>query len=71
MFKREVNHIVDLCTLKLANNSKWVSPSFAQTNPKRRRVSLLRIFKILNRKVKYKTHPMLKIQAMVTKFKSF
>ena len=71
MFKIEVNHLVDIGTLKLTNNSKWVAPSFSQNKPKIRRVLLLIVFRSLNRKVKYKPHPMLKMQEIITKPECF
>ena len=71
MFKKEVNRLVDLGTLKQSNNSKWVAPSFAQTKPKIRRLLLIGGFRSLNSQAKHKPHPMLKIKAVIIKLEVF
>ena len=55
MFKNEVEHLVLLGVLEVANDSECGAPSFAQSKPKSNLVSFLSIFRNLNKKLKQKS----------------
>ena len=71
MFKKEVEFIVLLGFLKVENDSEWVSPSFAQPKPKLNRVCFLSNFRNLNKQLKPKPYPMLKINKMLLELEVF
>ena len=50
MFKQEVEYLVILVFLELANDSEWVAPSFAKPKPKSNQVHFLSEFRNLNKK---------------------
>ena len=71
MFKKEVERLVLLEVLKVANDSEWGAPSFAQPKPKYNRVRFLSDFMNLNKKLKRKIYPMPKINEMLLKLEGF
>ena len=54
MFKQEVEHLVVLGVLELANYSEWVAPYFWKPKPKSNQVHFLSEFRNLNKKLKQK-----------------
>ena len=64
MLKKEVERLVLLWILKLANYSEWGAPYFAQPKPKTNWVHFLSDFRNLNKQLKWKLHPMSKINEM-------
>ena len=71
MFRKEVERLVKLGVLKEANDSEWVSPSFAKPKPKMNNASLLSDFRNLNTQLKRKTYPMPKIREKLLKLEGF
>ena len=61
MFKKGVERLDPLGVIKVENDSEWGAPSFAQPNPKSNRVCFLNDFRNLNKQLKQKPYPMLKI----------
>ena len=57
IFKKEVERLVLLLVLEVANYSEQGAPSFSQTKPKSNQVNFLNIFRILNKQIKQKPHP--------------
>ena len=55
MFKQEVENLVILGVLELANDSEWVAPSFAKTIPKSNQVHFLSEFRNQLNKKQYPT----------------
>ena len=62
MFKKEVERLVLLGVLEVANYSEWGSPYFAQPKLKSNRVRFLSDFRNLNKQLKRKPYPMPKNQ---------
>ena len=60
MFRKEVNRLVLLGIFKEANDSEWISPPFAHTDPKMDCKGFLSDFRNLNRQLKRKPYLMLK-----------
>ena len=56
MFKQEVENLVVLGVLELANYSEWVAPSFAKTKPKSNQVHFLSEFRNLNKQLNKKQY---------------
>ena len=54
MFKQEVEDLVVLGVLELANDSEWVAPSFEKPNPKSNQLHFLSEFRNLNKQSKQK-----------------
>ena len=52
MLKKQVEHLVLLGVLEVANDSEWGDPSFAQSKPKPNQVRFLSDFRNLNKKLK-------------------
>ena len=50
-----------------ANESEWVAPYFAQTNPKTNQLRFLNDFRNLNNQLKYKPYPMPNINERLLK----
>ena len=71
MFKKEVDHLVLLGVLKVANDSEWGAPSFAQPKLKSNRVHFISDFRNLNKQLKKKLHPMPKFNEMFLKIRGF
>ena len=71
MFKQEVEHLVVLGVLELANDSEWVAPSFAKPKHKLNQVHFLSEFRNLNKQLKQKQFPMSKIKEMLLKWNVF
>ena len=68
--QKEVERLVLLGVLEVANDSEWVSPSFAQPKPKSNWVHFLSEFRNVNKKLKQKPHPMPKTNEMLSKLES-
>ena len=58
MFKQQVENLVALGVLELANNSEWLAPSFVKSKPKSNQVHFLSEFMNLNKQLKQKQYPM-------------
>ena len=71
MFKKEVEHLVLLGLLKVANDSYWGAPFFAEPKPKSNRVHFLSEFRNLNEKLKQKPYPMTKRNQVLLKLEGF
>ena len=71
MFKKEVGSLVLLGVLKVANDSEWRAPSFAQPKPKSNIVRFLSDFINLSKQLKRKPYPMPQINDMLLKLKVF
>ena len=71
MFKKEVDCLVLLGLLKVANYQEWGAPSFAQPIPKSNQVRFLSDFRNLNRKLKRKPHPMPKTNEILLTLEGF
>ena len=71
MFKKEVERLVLLGFLQVANDSEWGSPSFAQPKPKSNQVSFLIDFRYLTKQLKRKKYTMPKINKMLLKLEGF
>ena len=54
MFKGEVEYLVLLGFLELANDSEWVAPSFEQPKPKSNQVHFVSDFRTLNKQLNQK-----------------
>ena len=54
MFKQEVEHLVILGVLELANDSEWVAPSFAKPEPKSNQLQFLSEFSNINKQLEQK-----------------
>ena len=54
MFQNEVEHLVLLGVLEVANDSEWGYPYFAQYKPKSNQVSFISDFRNLNKQLKKK-----------------
>ena len=67
MFKNEVERLVLLGVLEVANSSNWGAPSFSQPKPESNRVRFLIDFRNLNKQLKRKPYPMPKINEMLLK----
>ena len=52
MFKKEVERLVLLGVLDVANDSEWLAPSFAQPKPKSNQVHFLTDFGDINKQLK-------------------
>ena len=63
-FKMEVERLVLLGVLEIANDSEWVAPSFVQHKHKSNRVRFLSEFRNLNKQLNRKTYPMPNINEM-------
>ena len=61
MFKKQVERLVLLGVLEVANDSEWGAPSFAQPKYKSNQVPFLSGFRNLNKQLKRKPYPMPKI----------
>ena len=64
MFKKEVERLVLLGFLENPNESKWVSPSFAQPKPYKNQVSFISEFRNSNDQLEYKPYTMPNINEM-------
>ena len=71
MFKKEFERLVLLGVLAVSNDSEWGPPSFEQPKPKSNRVLFLSEFRNLNKKLRRKPYPMLKINEMLLKLEGF
>ena len=71
MFKQEVEHLVVLGVLELANDSEWLAPSFVKPKPKSNQVHFLIEFRNLNKQLNKKEYPMPKINEMLLKLECF
>ena len=71
MFKHEVEHLLLLGVLELANNSEWVAPYFSKTKTKSNQVQFLSYFRNLDRQLKQKQCPMPRINEMLLKLECF
>ena len=71
MFKKDVERLVILGVLGVANDSEWGAPYFAQTKPKSNRVRFLSDFSNLNKQLKQKPYPIPKINEMLLKLEIF
>ena len=67
MFKQEVEHLVLLVVLELANYSEWVAPSFEKPKLKSNQVHFLSEFRNLNKQLKQKQYPIPRINEMLLK----
>ena len=67
MFKNEVEILVLLGVLDVANDSEWGDQSFAQHTTKSNQVSFISDFRNLNKKLKQKPYTMPKINEMLLK----
>ena len=52
MFKKDVERLVQILVLELANGSSWGAPPFAQPKPKSNRVRFLSEFININKQLK-------------------
>ena len=71
MFKQEIENLVVLGVLEVANDSEWVAPSFAQPKPKSNWVSVLSDLRNLNKQLKRKPYPMPNITEMLLELEDF
>ena len=71
MFKKEVEHLVLLGVIDVANYSEQGDPSFAQPKPKSDIVCFLGDFSNINKQLKRKPYPMPKINEMLLKLDGF
>ena len=71
MSKKDVESLVLLGVLEVANDSECGSPSFAQPKPKSNWVRFLSDFRHLNKKLKEKPYPMSMIDEMLSIFEGF
>ena len=71
IFKKEVDSLVLLGSLKVANDPEWGAPYFAQTKPESNRVCFISDFRNLNKQLNRKSHPMQKINYMLLKLEVF
>ena len=71
MFKQEVENLVVLGFLELANDSEWVAPYFAKPKPKSNQVRFRSQFRNLNKQLMQKQYPMPKINEMLFKLECF
>ena len=71
MFKKEVERLVQLWVLEVANCSEWGAPSFAQPKPKSNQVRFLSDFININKQLKQKPYDIPKINDMLLKLKGF
>ena len=71
MFKQDIEHLVLLGVLELANDSEWVAPSFEKPKPKSNQVHFLSEFRNMNRQLKQKQCPMPKINEMLLRLEFF
>ena len=71
MFKKEVERLVLLGFLEVANYSEWGDPSFTQPKPKSNQVRLVSGFRNLNKELKQKPYSMKKINEMLLKVEVF
>ena len=67
MFKKEVERLFLLGVLEVANDSEWGSPSVAQPKHKSNWVRFISDFSHLNKQLKWKPHPIPKINEMLFK----
>ena len=67
MFKQEVENLVILGVLDLANDSEWLAPSFVKPKPKSNQVRFLSEFRNLNKQLNKKQYSMPKINEMLLK----
>ena len=65
MFQKEVERLVLLGVLEVANDSEWGAPSFTQHIPKSNQVRFLSKFRNLNKYSRQKPCPMPKINEML------
>ena len=71
MFKKEAERLVLFWFLEVANDSEWVSRSFAQLKPKSNIVSILNDFRNLNKKLGRKSYTMPTITELLLKWDGF
>ena len=71
IFKKEVERLVLLGFLKIANDSEQGSPSFSQPKPKTNQLRFLSYFISLNKQLKCKPYPMPNINEMLLKLEGF
>ena len=71
MPKSEVERLVILGVLEVANYSEWGSPYFAQPKPKSNQVFFLSNFRNLNEQLKQKPYPMPNINEMLLTLEGF
>ena len=71
MFKKEVERLVLLGVLYLANYSEWGALSFAQPKPKSNQVRFLSDFSDLNKQLNWKPYPRSKTNEMLLKSEGF
>ena len=58
IFKKDVENLVILRVLEIANYWEWVAPSLVKTKPKWNQVHFLSEFKNLNKQLNQKQYPM-------------
>ena len=71
IFKKEVECLVLLGVLKIANYSELGAPSFSQPKPKSNQVRFISDFRNLNKQLKCKPYPMPNINEMLLKLEGF
>ena len=71
MFKKEVEGLVLLGFLEVANDLELGAPPFAQPKHKSDRLRFLSEFRNLNKELKKKPHPMSKMNEMLLKLEGF
>ena len=71
MFKTEVDGLVLHGLLRVASDSEWGAPSFAQPKPKSNRIRFLSDIRNLNKQLKQKPYPIPKTNEMLLKLEGF
>ena len=71
MFKKEVERLVLIGVIEVANDSEWGSPSFAQPKTKSNLVRLLSDLRNLNKQLKQKPYPMHKTNEILLELEVF
>ena len=71
MLKKEVEHLVILGVLEIADDSEWGAQYFAQPKPKSNQVCFLSDFRNINKQLKRKPYTMPKTNEMLLKLEGF
>ena len=71
MFKQEVEYLVILGVLELANYSEWVAQYFAKTKPKSNQLHFLSEFRNLNKQLNQRQYLLPKINEMFLELECF
>ena len=71
MFRKDVERLVLLGFLEVANYSEWGAPYFAQPKTKSNQVHFLIDFMNLDKQLKQKLYPMTKINEILLKLEGF